>query len=154
LADKYPDLCATLVDSPQVCDVASEFIQQAQGGNRISIAPGDLLADDFAIEPGDMVLLSQVLHELSKEECERLIRKTHDWTLPGGIIVLHEFLLNEDRAGPLYPALFSLNMLMTTPSGDAYTRQDLRRWLEHAGYHEISYHDAPGPSTFVVGHKK
>jgi ubiquinone/menaquinone biosynthesis C-methylase UbiE len=152
LTEKYPDLRATLVDFPPVCKVAVEFIQKSRSRDRIEIVEGDILTDELTVR-GDIILLSQVLHGISVQQCRSLIKKCYEWTLPGGIVIIHEFILDDSKASPLYPALFALNMLITTPEGNAYTKGELTSWLKEAGYSEISYQCTQGPSTFIIGCK-
>lgn len=153
LTEKYPDLRATLVDFPPVCKVAREFVHESRTKDRIEIVEGNLLTDDLTVR-GDVVLVSQVLHGMSEQQCRNLLTKCYKWTLPAGIVIVHEFVLNESKSGPLYPALFALNMLITTQEGNSYTKGELTGWLQDAGYVEISYHSTSGPSTFIIGHKK
>jgi hypothetical protein len=153
LAEKYPKLRATLVDFPPVCKVAREYVRESRARDRIEVLEGDVLIDEIAAK-GDVVLVSQVLHGMSEQQCRRLLGRCHEWTLPAGIVVVHEFVLDDSKAGPLYPALFALNMLINTQEGNAYAKGELAGWLEEAGYRDVSYHAGPGPSTFIIGHKK
>jgi predicted O-methyltransferase YrrM len=152
LAEKYPDLRATLIDFPLVCRVAREFIQESPARDRIEIVEGDLLMDELDVR-GDIVLLSQVLHGMSEQQCRSLIHRCYEWTLSEGIVIVHDFILDDSRAGPLYPALFALNMMITTPGGNAYTKGEITGWLKEEGYGGISYQRTPGPSTFIIGYK-
>jgi hypothetical protein len=52
---------------------------------------------------------------------------------PGGLVFIHEFILNNDKTGPLFPALFSINMLLGTPKGRAYSERELKAILEKNG---------------------
>lgn len=52
---------------------------------------------------------------------------------PGGMILVQEFILDDSLDGPLFPALFSLNMLLGTPAGQAYSQGDLMGMLAAAG---------------------
>ena len=153
LTEKYQNLRATLIDFPPVCKVAMEFVQDSHTRDRIEIIEGDLLTDELTVK-GDIILLSQVLHGMSEQQCRKLVNKCYDWTLPGGIVIIHEFILDDSKASPLYPALFALNMLITTPGGNAYTKGELTGWLKEAGYRKISYHSTQGPSTFIIGCKR
>lgn len=42
-----------------------------------------------------------------------------------GRIVVVDFVPNENRLSPLFPAAFSWEMLASTPAGQAYTQSDL-----------------------------
>jgi hypothetical protein len=48
-----------------------------------------------------------------------------------------DFILNNSMDGPLHPALFSLNMLLGTYSGQAYSEQQLVDMLAEAGLKDI-----------------
>jgi ubiquinone/menaquinone biosynthesis C-methylase UbiE len=153
LTEKYPKLRATLVDFPPVCRVAREYVRESRVGDRIEVLEADVLVDDLTVN-GDVVLVSQVLHGMSEQQCRSLLGNCYKWTLPAGIVVVHEFVLDDSKASPLYPALFALNMLITTREGNAYAKGEVTDWLREAGYRELSYHSTPGPSTFIIGHKK
>ena len=56
---------------------------------------------------------------------------------PGGLLFIHEFILNDDRTGPLFPALFSINMLLGTPTGQSYSERELKGILERNGVVDI-----------------
>jgi hypothetical protein len=62
------------------------------------------------------------------------------------MIVVHEFLLNDRLDGPPFPALFSLNMLLGTPSGKAYSEEEVRDMLTSAGVREIRRLPFQGPN--------
>ena len=82
-----------------------------------------------------------------------LLRKVHGALVPGGRVVVLEFVPNEDRVSPPMAARFSLTMLSNTPEGDAYTFSELRRMLLDAGFRETTLHALPGAHSVVLGVK-
>jgi len=82
-----------------------------------------------------------------------IIRKTVSVVKPGGQILIHDFFLNDDLDGPLFPALFSLNMLINTPQGQSYSETQITSMLATAGVKEIRRLPFQGPneSGIVVG---
>jgi len=61
---------------------------------------------------------------------------------------------NPDRITPATPAAFSMMMLVTTPSGDAYTFAELESICKDAGFSSVEPTPAQvGVSTLVVAHK-
>jgi hypothetical protein len=56
---------------------------------------------------------------------------------PGGLLLVQEFILNDTRTGPLFPALFSLNMLVGTPSGQSYAEGELCSLMTAAGLRDV-----------------
>ncbi len=73
----------------------------------------------------------------------------------GGVLLVHEFLLNDTLDGPEFPALFSLNMLLGTPGGQAYSGGQVAEMLRAAGLTDIARLDFAGPndSGIVAGRK-
>jgi len=71
----------------------------------------------------------------------------------GGMVIIHEFILDDTMDSPLFPALFSLNMLLGTPSGQAYSKSQLRAMLEDAGAKQIRRirFDSPNDSGILMG---
>ena len=59
---------------------------------------------------------------------------------------MHEFILEEDKAGPLFPALFSLNMLSGTPAGRSYSQSEIEGMLEAAGVGNLRILPFRGPT--------
>ncbi len=51
--------------------------------------------------------------------------------------MVQEFILDDDRDGPLFPALFSLNMLLGTPAGQAYSGAELCALLSASGVRDV-----------------
>ena len=61
-------------------------------------------------------------------------------------MLVHEFVLDADGTGPLFPALFSLNMLVGTPGGRSYTRGELEDMLTGAGVGGLRLLEFMGPT--------
>jgi hypothetical protein len=94
------------------------------------------------------------LHHFDQPTCEKLLKKVHTALAPGGRTVTFDFVPNEDRVSPPVAASFSLMMLGTTPSGDAYTYSEFERMFRNAGFSANELH--PLPPTFqqvVISHK-
>lgn len=133
------------MDLPGTRPFAEETICRMDMHRRIDYFSGDFLADDL---PGgfDAVWMSHILHGDSPEDCQRIIDKAAGCLTPGGVVVIHEFILDDTRDSPLFPALFSLNMLLGTQGGRAYTAGELTGMLEQAGFEAIQRLDFTGPT--------
>ena len=83
-----------------------------------------------------------------------LIRKVRAALRDGGMALTLEFVPNEDRVTPPASAGFSLMMLASTPSGDAYTYAELERIFADAGFARSELRDMPAsPQKLVVSYK-
>ncbi len=85
----------------------------------------------------DVVWLSQVLHGEAPAEAARLVERGAECLEPGGLLAVQEFIIDDDRRGPAQPALFSLNMLVQTPGGQAYTQGEITGMMRRAGLGRI-----------------
>jgi predicted O-methyltransferase YrrM len=140
-----PDLKAVVFDLPTTRPFAENCIDRHGLSDRIGFSEGDFLTTEI---PGryDVVWLSHILHAESPEDCRRLILKTVDSLEPGGLIFIHEFFLNENMDGPLFPALFALNMLQGTERGQSYSEGQVRQMLQAAGISGIQRLPYTGPT--------
>jgi ubiquinone/menaquinone biosynthesis C-methylase UbiE len=130
-----PDLKATVFDRASTRPFAEKIATQFGVQDRVDFSAGDFHVDPI---PGsyDVTWLSQILHSNSPEECQALIKKTAAVMEPGGLMMIHDFFLNDDMAGPLFPALFSLNMLLNN-NGRSYSEQETREMMGEAGLTDI-----------------
>ena len=130
-----PRLTATVFDMPTTRPFAEKTIARFELSERINFVGGNYLQDDIEGR-FDAAWLSHILHGESPEGCKTIIEKAIATLEPGGIIIIHDFILNNSMDGPLFPALFSLNMLLGT-DGQAYSERQLMDMLADAGAKEI-----------------
>src|SRR5437763_1733211 len=133
IARQNPDAKITALDWPGVLEVAKENARATGVGDRYRTIEGSAFEADFG-EGYDVVLLTNFLHHFDPPTCEGLLRKVHASLAEGGRAVTLEFVPNEDRVSPPVAATFSMTMLGTTPSGDAYTFKEFERMFRNAGF--------------------
>ncbi len=153
LAKYNPNAEIVAVDWPNVLAVARENAQAAGVISRYRTIPGSA----FDVEFGggyNLVLITNFLHHFDPLTCEKFLRKVHAALAPGGRAVTLEFIPNEDRVSPPIAAKFSLMMLGSTPSGDAYTFSELERMSRQAGFASSELHALPPtPQQVVISRK-
>jgi hypothetical protein len=133
-AMRWPQLQATVFDIPPVCEVAEEFIGSYGLSERISTQAGDMWQDDFPA--ADLHFYSNIYHDWPPEKGRFLTEKSHAALPSGGRIVIHETLFNDDKAGPLVAAEWSMVMVMWT-EGQQYSGAELATTLTDAGFRDI-----------------
>jgi 2-polyprenyl-3-methyl-5-hydroxy-6-metoxy-1,4-benzoquinol methylase len=121
------------LDWPKVVEVAKENAERAGLAGRYSTIEGSAFDVDFGTGY-DLVLLTNFLHHFDPPTNEILLRKVHAALAEGGRAVTLEFVPNEDRISPPDAAAFSVMMLGSTPSGDAYTFSELERMFANTGF--------------------
>jgi ubiquinone/menaquinone biosynthesis C-methylase UbiE len=139
VAQEYPKATVTGLDWKNVLAVASENAAKAGVKDRYQLLPGDAFEVPLK-EQYDVVLITNFLHHFDIPTCENFLKKMHGALRDGGCAVTLEFVPNEDRVTPPVEAAFSLVMLGSTPSGDAYTASQLDKMFKAAGFSKSEFH--------------
>lgn len=145
-----PDLAAVIYDRPTTEPFALETVAKFGLKDRIDFAAGNFNSDPITGGTYDVAWLSHILHSNSPKECQALIQKTAAAMEPGGLIMIHEFVLDNTRDSPEFPALFSLNMLINNEGGRSYSEEELRTMLKNAGARDIGRHPFRGPNDSAI----
>lgn len=132
-----PELRATVYDLPTTRRFAEDTIRRFNLSDRISFAAGDIISDEVG-SGYDVAWLSQLLHSEGPEGAAVMLSKAVGALTAGGLVFVQEFILDDSHAAPLFPALFSLNMLLGTPAGRSYSQTELSEMMRRAGIGEIS----------------
>ena len=147
-----PQLKATVYDLPTTRQFAEKTIKQFNLSDRIHFADGNYLNDPIEGRY-DAVWLSHILHGEGPGDCGMIIQKAVKVLEPGGVIIIHDFILNNNMDGPLFPALFSLNMLLGTDSGQSYSENQIFDMLAAADVKDMRRIavDSPNDSGIIIG---
>jgi 2-polyprenyl-3-methyl-5-hydroxy-6-metoxy-1,4-benzoquinol methylase len=122
-------------------------------GDRYQTLPGNAFEVDLGTDY-DIVLLPNFLHHFDRETNEVLLHRILRALKPGGTLAVIEFVPNDDRISPPWPAEFALKMLATTESGDAYTMAEFSGMLGSTGFESVERFDlVPSPQTLITARK-
>ncbi len=149
-AKACPDVQCEILDVPEVVPLTAEYVSQAGVSAQVSLRAGDMLQDDFG-SAYDIVMLNAICHMFSEEQNQDIFRRARQALAPNGRLVVQDFILNPDKAGPQHAALFSLNMLVATDAGASYSEVEYTRWMKAARFTEVCRINLPGPSALIVG---
>ncbi|HXJ03626.1 MAG TPA: class I SAM-dependent methyltransferase [Candidatus Acidoferrum sp.] len=149
IAKKNPNAQIVAVDWPSVLAVAVENAKTAGVSDRYIARPGSAFETDLGTGY-DFVLLTNIFHHFDQPTCEKLMRRVHAALKPGGKAVTLEFVPNEDRVTPPAAAAFSLNMLVGTDAGDAYTLSEYEKMFANAGFAKTTLHPVLGMPQQVL----
>lgn len=135
VAKAWPGLQATVMEIPIVCTEAERFIASAGVDDRVRTQAVNMFTQDWPREH-DAHFFSNIFHDWSDATCQLLASKSFAALQPGGTIMLHEMLMDDDQCGPLETACFSLLMLLGT-KGKQYSFAELKVFLESAGFIDV-----------------
>lgn len=150
LARGNPQTEVVAVDWDSVLTLARENAQAAGLDGRYHTLPGSAFEVDFG-SGYDLVLLTNFLHHFDQPTCQKLMTKVRRALSPTGRAITLEFVPNDDRVTPPPAAAFSLIMLATTASGDAYTFQEYDAMFRASGFSRNELHPIEGyPGQLIV----
>ena len=151
LIEQFPHLRATVLEKPPVDRVAAVSIDERGFGGRITVHAADLFADGL---PGgfDVHLISNVLHDWDVPAVTRLLAASAAALPSGGLVVIHDAHLNEDKSGPLPVAAYSA-MLMHSTEGRCYAVSELRALLDESGFVDVRFVETAADRSIVTAIK-
>jgi hypothetical protein len=149
-----PGLNSIIYDLPTTRSFAEKTVARYNLSDRIGFRAGNYHTDDLP-EGCDAAWLSHILHIDGPRACAALLDKTVTALAPGGILMVQEFILADSKDGPLFPALFSLNMLLGTEAGQSYSQGELTALMAEAGLSGITRLtlELPNGAGIMVGRK-
>jgi hypothetical protein len=148
---KWPDLQALVFDLAPVCEVAEEFITRYGLQSRVRTHVGDMWKDSFPA--ADLHFYSYIYHDWPPEKCRFLTAKSFESLKPGGRIIVHEILYNDEKTGPFPAAAFSM-IMMGWSEGEQYSGRELSAMLTDAGFRDIQVKPTFGYYSMVTGVKR
>jgi ubiquinone/menaquinone biosynthesis C-methylase UbiE len=119
---------------------------------RFDFIEGDLADANFG-SGYDIATLGHILHSEGEQRGRRLLKKVFRALKSGGTIAIAEWLVNDHRTKPLHSLMFAVQMLVNTEKGDTFSFNEIKAWLEEAGFKQVRKLDAPGPSPLILATK-
>jgi len=153
LCRHYPELAATIIDFPNVIEVARRFVADAGLSERIDLTGGNALDTDW---PGnqDVVLMSYLLSAVKEDDIPTLLASAYRSLRPGGRLIVHDFMLDDDEQGPALAAQWFLLGLALQPDAGSFSAATLSVLLAEQGFTGVSSQTLiPQITKIVVGSK-
>ena len=147
-----PSIKAVVLDLPHVIPLTKRYVKQEGLLDNFDFIEGNYLTKDFGNDY-DLIFLSAIVHINNYNQNKMLIKKCAEALNKNGMIVINDFVMSEDRTQPYHAALFSLNMLVGTNSGDTYTENEMKEWLTSAGCAKVERKQTSFGSDLIIGTK-
>ena len=136
LLEANPDLTSTIIDFPNVSEIGWRFITEANMTNRVRYIPSNALNVEWPSEQ-DAILMSYLFSGVPGVEVPRLVQYAFDSLVPGGKFLVHDFMVNDDRTGPVLAALWQLQHMAFTPDAHSVTAGWLKAEMKKVGFIDI-----------------
>jgi len=134
LCERNPGLRAMVLDLPETLKIAREMIARLGMSGRVGTVVGDWEKNDFG-EGSDVVLLSNIMHG-PHDKAEMKLAKAYRALVPGGLLIVQDFLMNAAKTGPLIPALFNVMV-------GAFSLPEMTARIRGAGFRKLRVRPMP-----------
>jgi len=152
VAQKSTQVRVTAVDWAGMIPTTKRITKKFGVRDRFDFIEGDLSEANFGTGY-DVATLGHILHSEGEERSRQLLKKTLRALKSGGTIAIAEWLVNDNRTKPLPSLMFSVQMLVNTEKGDTFSFNEIKKWLEDAGFKKVRKLEAPGPSPLILATK-
>jgi 2-polyprenyl-3-methyl-5-hydroxy-6-metoxy-1,4-benzoquinol methylase len=152
LAQKSPRVTVTAVDWTGMIPTTKRITEKYGVCDRFNFVEGDLLEANFGTGY-DVAILGHILHSEGENRSRQLLKKTFQALKSGGVIAIAEWLVNDRRTEPLPSLMFAVQMLVNTEKGDTFSFNEIKSWLQDAGFKKLRKLEAPGPSPLILATK-
>jgi precorrin-6B methylase 2 len=150
IAKAFPSAEIVAVDWSAVLELAQYNAREFGVAARYKVIAGSAFEVDWGSDY-DLILLPNFLHHFDIETCAGLLKKVKASLSADGKVVAVEFIPNDDRVTPPFPAAFSWEMLASTPAGEAYTQKDLTEMARRAGFRNAIVKSLPpSPASLIL----
>lgn len=154
LCRRNPSLKATIFDYPNALSVARNYVAEAGLDDQIDYKDGNVL--ETAWPSGhDVVLMSYLLSAVSEDAIDQLLASAFAALAPGGLLVIHDFMANDDKTGPRDAALWFLTCMFNAPDAIVLTPANITSRLKDIAFAKVSVWELiPGLTRVAQAHKE
>jgi len=151
LAQMNDSLKIHLIELPDVIKVAKKMIEKYGQSDHVKCLSMDMFVENWP-DGLDAILFTNIFHDWDDEKCKILTRKAFKTLKPGGLILVQEALLYDDKPGPLWTAHWSMTMALEM-QGRQFHGKELKTLLEDSGFYNIQINPILGYFSSVTGVK-
>jgi acetylserotonin N-methyltransferase len=149
--ERYPQLRGVVFDLPDAVPLALEIVGMSPVAQRIEVVAGDFFVDP--LPEADLYAFGRILHDWTEEKILRLLKRAYDHLPAGGGVLIAEKLLLEDKSGPRWAHMQSLNMLTCT-EGKERTLAEYESLLQRVGFRDVQGCRTSAPIDAVLARKR
>jgi predicted O-methyltransferase YrrM len=151
IAARHPHLRATVFDQSPVDRVAATLIAERGCADRVGVAAGSFFDDEWPAGH-DVHLFSNVLHDWDEPEVSALLRRSFAALPAGGLLLIHDAFINQDKTGPLPVAEYSA-ILMHSTQGKCYSVREYEDLLARVGFRDLAYRETVADRGLMTARK-
>jgi SAM-dependent methyltransferase len=151
LAVRNEHLTGCVFDLPSVKPFCEDYVARFGVSDRVTFQPGDFFAQP--LPTADVIVMGHVLHNWNLEQKQKLLASAYAALPPKGVLIVQEALIDDDRVANTMGFLMSLNMLLVTREGFAFTGAECAGWMREAGFRHTQVEHLTGHDWMIVATK-
>ncbi len=147
----HPHMQGLVVDQAPVDRICQRLIEERGFAGQVQVATGNMF--DGLPEGCDVHLFSNVLHDWDVPEVKALLKRSHEALPAGGLLVIHDAIINATKTGPIHVAEYSA-LLMHSTQGKCYSVAEYAELADAAGFTAGEYHDTAAARGYMTAVKR
>jgi acetylserotonin N-methyltransferase len=147
---RYPHVRGIVYDLPHALQLAHQMVAGSGADDRIRVVGGDFFVDP--LPKADLYALGRIVHDWDLPKIRILLKKIFDSLPDGGALLIGEKVLWENRQGPRWALMQSLNMLVCT-EGKERSGSEYEGLLREAGFRRVTVARTQVPLDAVLAEK-
>ena len=149
VARRHEHIEAAVLDVPATAERARSKAAAAGLARRVSVVAGDAMAGEIPVGY-DAFLLANLIHYFSPEQNQDLLRRVRRAARPGSALLLADFWTNPAHTEPVHAALMAGEYAIHVRTGDIYSADEARAWLDRTGWRFAAHRPLAGPQSLIV----
>jgi 2-polyprenyl-3-methyl-5-hydroxy-6-metoxy-1,4-benzoquinol methylase len=153
ICKRNPELQSTILELAGAIESASAIAKRYDTTGRVTYKSGNALVDDLGTGIYDVVMINNVVHHFSAEQCQALAKKIALALKPGGLYIIGEFeRAGKPGEGGAVAATSGLYFSVISASGN-WSAGEIQSWQKDAGLaiqKPISTVTIPGWKMFLA----
>jgi len=158
-ARMVPGLHATVLELPEVCKEGRRLLDKDARPDekaRVEFLELDATSPDWPVEPAskEVVLMSYLSGSVPEAILGQLYGNAMKALLPGGKLIVHDFMVDDSMDGPALGAYWALQHVTVNPDGIGLSPGMVSDRMKAAGFAKVEAFDMIARMTkVVIGHK-
>jgi hypothetical protein len=128
-----PHLNATILDFPQTVDTAKRYAREAGLADRVAHLLGNAITTDWPAGH-DVVLMSYIWSAVGRDNIAVLAQRAMNALPPGGLVIVHDFVVDNAQEGPAFAAWYLLGSIFDNPDAVCLTPAYIETSLRDVGF--------------------
>jgi 2-hydroxy-4-(methylsulfanyl)butanoate S-methyltransferase len=128
-----PKLRATILDFPETTQTARRYASEAGLSDRVAHVEGNAITTEWPGEQ-DVVLMSYIWSAVGGDDIPTLARRAFTALRPGGLVLVHDFMVDDRHEGPVFAAWYLLAAMLDNLQAECLTPGFVEAALSDVGF--------------------